>query len=440
MFGLLRVEATGNETLQTATEHETFTAPLQHEENPMFRQMLHTLAPSVSGKVARSARPNRRRLTRQLRLEPLQKRELFAVLAGESLVNSTTALDQSDAATAAAPDGRSVVVWTHQYSSSDTDIYAQRFDRSGNKVGGEIRVATSSRRESQPDVSMDSVGDFVVTWRDHVTSSNSDIKAQRFSSAGALRGSVITVASSNKNEYSPSIASAANGDFVIAWTRDWTSSDQDVQARMFRDNGTAIAAAFTVAGSGTFDEFYPDVARSPDGRFAISYQTDAGNGDVIVKRYSSTGTTVGTHSIATGSAEQWNPRVSMDNSGNTMVVWQEKVGNDFDIKARRVASNGSLNNVINVRGSFDQETMPDVAMKRDGSAFVVTHYNVNQRTTNATELTTSGTVRRTDVLANNARWEATAIAFGDGSDYRVAYGRVVGNQGENIYLRRGRLS
>lgn len=440
MFGLLRVEATGNETLPTATDHVTFAAPLQHEENPMFRQMLHTLTPSVSEKGARSARPNRRKLTRQLRLEPLQKRELFAVLGGESLVNSTTALDQSDAATAAAPDGRSVVVWTHQYSSSDTDIYAQRFDRSGNKVGGEIRVASSTRRENQPDVSMDSYGDFVVTWRDQITASNSDIKAQRFTAAGAPRGSVITVVATDKNEYAPSIASAASGDFVIAWTRDWSSSDQDVLARMFRDNGTAIAAPFAVADSGTFDEVYPDVARSTDGRFAISYQTDAGNGDVIVKRYSSTGRTVGTHSIATGSAQQWNPRIAMDNSGNTMVVWQEKVGNDFDIKARRIANNGGLGSTMNVRNSFDHEIMPDVAMKRDGSAFVVTHYNVNRRTTNATELTSSGSVRRTDVLAENARIEATAIAFGDGSDYRVAYGRVAGNQGENIYLRRGRLS
>lgn len=377
----------------------------------------------------------------QLGIESLEGRELFAVFTGESLVNTTTAREQTDVALAAAPDGRSVAVWTHQYSSSDTDIYAQRYNSAGQKIGSEIRVATSIRNEYQPDVSMDAYGDFVVTWVADVSTSDSDIRAQRFSSNGSPRGSQITVTAQSKKEYAPSIATAGNGDFVVAWTVDYSFTDQDVHARMFRDNGTAIGNAFSVAASSQ-GELTPDVARSPDGRFAISYkhQTGSNNGDVMVKRYSSTGSLVNTHSIASGTRQQWNPRISMDNSANTIVVWQEQVGNDFDVKARRISNAGSVGSTLIVSNSTRQEVMPDVAYKRDGSAFVVTYYDATDFSNRVVELNNNGTERHRQTIAARPRFEPTAIAFGAGGEYRVAYEKVAGNTGANIYQRIGRLS
>ena len=406
----------------------------------MFSRFFSTLRGQSSKANSQSNRTKRRKNQRTLRCEALERRELYAVLTGESLVNSTTALNQYEAATASAPDGRSVVVWTHQYSSSDTDIYAQRFDSSGNKVGSEIRVAASTRNESQPDVSMDNWGDFVVTWRVQTTSTNADILAQRFNSAGGTRGTTITVASSTRNEYDPSIASDAYGNFVVAWTRDYSSIDQDVMARMYRDDGSAIAGEFSVAASASGDETNSDVARAPDGRFAISYQIDSGSGDVMLRRFSATGSSLSTLSIATGSTIQTNPRISMDTNANTVVVWQELVGSDFDIKARGVTNSGILDSTMTVRNSLDQEVMPDVAMKRDGTSFVVTHVNSTRQTIHATEMSTSGAIRRSDQIASSARLEAVAVAFSDGTDYSLAYSRLAGTQGANIYRRRGRLS
>lgn len=366
---------------------------------------------------------------------------MFALVAGELLVNTTTAQRQYDSAISAAPDGRYVSVWTHQYSSTDTDIYAQRFNASGAKVGSEIRVATTSRKEFAPDVAMDSNGNFVVTWVDQVSSNNQDIKAQRFSSTGTKQGSAIAVAASAKNESNPSIAVDANGNFVVAWQLAFSSSDSDIRARRYFASGTPIASEFVVANS-TWNETYPDVARSPDGRFAISYAIASSNGDVMLKRYSATGSLVNTHSIATGDNRQSNPRISMDNSANTMVVWDEQVGNDRDIKARRVSNTGSRGAIITVVNTLSDEFAPDVAFKRDGSAFVVTHYNLNTFSAAITELTVSGTVRYRSTIASSAVVETPPIVFGAGSRYELLYGKnsTIAGRSWDIYRRRGILS
>jgi len=376
---------------------------------------------------------------RTLGCETLERRELFAVLSGELLVNTTTARNQSAPALAAAPDGRSVAVWVHELSSSDNDIYAQRFNASGNKIGAEIRVAISSRVEKQPDVAMDSSGDFVVTWVDQVSSNDTDIKAQRFSSTGALRGSTIIVASDSKNEEIPTIGIDSNGNFVIAWQLQFNASDRDVLAKRFLDNGT-MASSFVVANSSTVVEDYPDVAVAPDGRFAVSYGVDSGNRDVIVKRYSATGTVVNTHSVATGSAQQTNPRISMDNSANTMVVWQEIVGADSDIKARRISNTGALGSTMTVVATSRQEIVPEVAMKRDGTAFVVAHYNFSNFSSAITELTIGGTVRRRDTTGSPTVVQRSALAFGAGGAYVLLQGKNSSASGWDVFRRRGRLT
>src|SRR5262245_15291230 len=84
-----------------------------------------------------SRRRDRRPPTRRPTLEMLEDRVVPALgkISAELHVNTKTARDQSQSATASDPSGNSVVVWTHQASSTNTDIRAQRYDAAGNKVG-----------------------------------------------------------------------------------------------------------------------------------------------------------------------------------------------------------------------------------------------------------------------------------------------------------------
>lgn len=368
----------------------------------------------------------RRRNLPSVSCEILEERIPLTFVTSETHVNTTTTGTQDQSETAANASGASVVVWASQLSSTDWDIKAQRFDANGNKAGGEINVATSLRIEDQPAVSMDSAGYFVVVWVDKVSSTNTNIMAQRFTATGAKRGSLITVANESKNEYRPSVASASNGDFVVAYTRDFSSTDQDVKAKRFSDSGTLLGT-ISVATSTADDESHAIVARAPDGRFAIAYQVDVGSGsnsDITLKRYSATGVLVNTHNIATGSNDQERPSVSMDNNANCVVVWREFVGGDFDIKARTVSNTGTAASTVTIAATSSREVNPDVAFRRSGGIYVVSYTlgddGSSTRQVNVKEVTSStGAIRNSLSAATSTA--SGSISFGSGDFYGLSY-------------------
>jgi hypothetical protein len=68
--------------------------------------------------------------------------------SAETRVNTTTANDQWNPSIAALPDGGYVVTWTsYNQDGSGWGVYAQRYDASGNTVGSETRVNTTTSSE-----------------------------------------------------------------------------------------------------------------------------------------------------------------------------------------------------------------------------------------------------------------------------------------------------
>src|SRR5262249_1691898 len=92
-------------------------------------------------------------------------------------------------------------------------------------------------------------GRSVVAWQVANTSLDHDIKAQLFTASGSKVGSVITVASGRTNQYNPTVAVNATGQFVVAWTIDFTRTDKDIHATLFRANGSRVKNDFPVAWS-----------------------------------------------------------------------------------------------------------------------------------------------------------------------------------------------
>src|SRR5262245_36676625 len=79
---------------------------------------------------------------RQPQLERLEDRTLLS-LGSSFRVNNVVTSDQFLPATASSTSGAHVIVWD-DLSGDDTVIKAQRYDASGNPVGDEIAVATST--------------------------------------------------------------------------------------------------------------------------------------------------------------------------------------------------------------------------------------------------------------------------------------------------------
>ena len=122
-------------------------------------------------------------------------------LTADILVNTTVVGDQKNATVAMDADGDFVVVWEADEPQSGTlqpgdvvfrDIYAQRFNSMGKKVGDQFRVNTNYTNDQwDPAVAMDSLGNFVVVWATAGQSLSyfNDVHGQIYNSNGQKVGS-----------------------------------------------------------------------------------------------------------------------------------------------------------------------------------------------------------------------------------------------------------
>jgi hypothetical protein len=338
-------------------------------------QFLSAMPPEYP-RQGRPAQRQPRRPSVRLECEGLEDRLCPSPIGSTFLVNTKTALHQYESANASSANGRNVVVWTDQSYQGNTDIKAQVYDASGQKVGGEIAVAVSPRKEDQPAVAMDGVGNFAVVWTEQLSASNHNVQGARYAADDTLLDS-FTVADSGQDEYGPSIAMAAGGDFVVSYTRNSTS--QDIWGYTFYANGVPHQS-FAVTASSRND-LNSRAAMAPDGRFAIAYETHYGSADSDVElvRYSAAGFWLSEQALGS-SFNTWNalPDVSMDASGNCVVVYLSQHPGDLfpALKALRVTSNGLLGVELPLADAVSY-ARPAVALDPTNGKFVVAYDTVS---------------------------------------------------------------
>ena len=120
-------------------------------------------------------------------------------VGNEFQVNTTTVDSQDNPNIAVDAQGNYVVVWQSGDEESDSGIFAQRYDRFGNAIGGEIEVAADDTRpEFDPVVGMDAEGNFVVAWSDG-GGDNNEVRARRFDSDGNALSDAFLVNTEYKN-------------------------------------------------------------------------------------------------------------------------------------------------------------------------------------------------------------------------------------------------
>jgi hypothetical protein len=264
-----------------------------------------------------------------------------APVGSQFQVNTYTSMFQEEPAVAMDPSGKFVVAWKSSGSSgSDTyyGILAQRFDANGTRLGAEFQVNSYTfGYQTRPAVATDALGNFVIAWEsafsggtDH---SGYSIHAQRFSAGGTPLGSEFQVNTyTTNNQYNPSVASDAQGDFVVAWESYGSSgtdtSEFSVQAQRFDDTGAPVGAQFQVNSLTGYSQRLPAVASDSNGGFVVVWQSFWVPGDITGsiqgQRFSADGSGLGsefTVNTYTWTA-QTSPRVASDALGNFVVVWR----------------------------------------------------------------------------------------------------------------------
>ena len=252
-----------------------------------------------------------------------------STLGDEFRVNTYTKDAQGVPSIAMDNDGNFVITWhSENQGGSNFDIYAQRFDSSGNTLGEEFKVNTyTTDNHVYPSISMSENGNFVITWFGVGNGDNHGIFAQRFLKSGYTTGSEFRVNTytEGKQDY-PKTAMNSEGNFIIVWQ----SENQDgngygIYAQLFDEDGSTIGDEFRINSLTYGEQMYPDVAMSGDGNFVVSWKGQGRGSDfnIYYKSFSSDGNPLTTVKIANDytTYEQSTTSVAMDGIGNYVITW-----------------------------------------------------------------------------------------------------------------------
>ncbi|MEX2138614.1 MAG: Ig-like domain-containing protein [Pirellulales bacterium] len=177
-------------------------------------------------------------------------------------------------------DGDFVLVYTDLPGNGMYHIRAQRFDAAGARQGPVWEVVSDAYLGG---IAMAPNGDFVITWTDpnHQGQPYQDVYAARYNAAGVPQGSPFLVNETTSDHQSnPSVSLDGDGDFVIAWSSthavpDGFNHPTEVFARRFTAGGRAVTAEFQVHLDQPVHLYSPTVSLDSAGNFLVAWGRDS---------------------------------------------------------------------------------------------------------------------------------------------------------------------
>jgi|GEM_PF-654139 len=312
-------------------------------------------------------------------------------IGGNFLVNEAGSCDhyQYGAGNISASDNGFVITW-YDYRSGSWEIYAQRYNNSGDTLGGNFLVNESGTGSDHydPCVAANDSG-FVIAWYDY-RNGTYDIFAQRYDAAGDTLGGNILVNDDggSYDQYEPKIAANDSG-FVITWYDYRSGSNWEIYAQRYNAAGDTMDDNFMVNDDMSGNEhYYPSVAVNDSG-FVVAWYDNRVNSygyDIFCQRFDTASDTLGPNFLVnsdSGTTDQWDASAVMDAAGNSVVVWYDlrhddgnwnivdQYGQRYDAAGNPVGSNFIINDTLsaNLRYGYDPK-----AAFLPGGGFVVTWY------------------------------------------------------------------
>jgi len=323
-------------------------------------------------------------------LAPKQQAVIAQVLEDFQVNENAGGCAQSYPAIAVDGSGNFVVVWK-DYRNGTSDIYVQRYTSSGVKQGANFRVNDdSSSRKDDPAIAVDAAGNFMVVWMDY-RNGDPDIYAQRYNSSGEAQGANFQVNNEDSRylmTFEPAIAVDAGGNFVVVWQHVWyypgaCGSAANIYGQRYNSSGEAQGANFRVNDGRSGGQSHPAIAVNGGGNFVVVWK-DEGDGrnphGIYAQRYTSSGAKQGANfrvNDDSGFSYKFRPAIAVDSGGNFVVAWVDsRKGNyeNCDIYAQRYSSSGIAQGknfqVNDISGSVDFMSGPSVSLDSGGN-FVV---------------------------------------------------------------------
>ena len=254
-------------------------------------------------------------------------------VGGEFQVNTFNSSTQSQVAVAGLTGGGFVAVYrSNGVDGSSYGVAMQRYDAAGAPQGSETVVNTSTGGDQmEPRVAALPGGGYLVTWTDRGGSDGDSygVIGQRFDATGnPVGGEIVINQTTTGAQDESSVSVFSDGSFVVVW-KDWSGQDGSgygVYARLFNADGSPQGNELLVNGNTAGNQYQPDVLALPDGSFVVAWYDDNQN-DVLKREFDSSGNPVEEEQLV-GAGTDWQPRIVDLGNGNYSVVYNDWAGTD----------------------------------------------------------------------------------------------------------------
>ncbi len=260
----------------------------------------------------------------------------------EQIINTYTTGDQIDPAIAAFGDGGYVVVWaSNGQDGSGYGVYGQRYHADGTANGAEFLVTSeTSDSETGPSVATFADGGFVVAWQDQQTGVYAWTEARVFNADGTAATAEFKVSpgtNGNAEGYQPSVLALDTNRFVVVWSNETGGTTYDLAGRIYNRSGVLQGSQFTIgslqSGTALFGA-QSELTLLNDGGFAATWRTWSTN-DTHLRIMNSDGSA---RSVDIALSGDHRSDVTTLRNGNVVVVY----GSGTDILGRIYDASGTL--------------------------------------------------------------------------------------------------
>ena len=263
------------------------------------------------------------------------------------IVNDPTTVDRHHPDIAMDEDGNILIVWEEHWGS-DVSVYMRGYDAAGHTTIPVQRISGEGEHASSPAVAMAYDGTFAVTWQVAENALTSRIAVRGFTAGGSERFYQPSMVSyDNSLQVDPDIAMDRLGRFVITWADD---SDQngayDVMAKGFEADGTERLPIFTVNTIAAGQQRHPAIGMNEDGTFYIAFEDDQdGNGKylIITRGFDASGREIlADKTLTAANEEAVDPAVCVAGDGKAIFGWTAQALNAQDVQKRILSKNLTL--------------------------------------------------------------------------------------------------
>lgn len=293
---------------------------------------------------------------------------------------------------AIASSGREfIVVWRDERNGSVYDIFAQKLDKDGNKIGNNFMVNADSQAASKysPDVAIRKDSSYLVTWYSYKNGLYIPESIVRDKDNNILSPQIKLSDSSysSLNNYNPQTATADSG-FVVVWYRN-DNGQHNIIGQLLNSSGVKIDSNFVINDANILNGSRPVVASDSTGNFVVTwYDYRNSYAQIYAQKFINDTTSGDNFKISEDELKAAKSYLScaINDNDNIISAWRD-YGEPtlYRIVSRLIDSNDqpiASSKVVNLDSLSSSETYPSLTVMNDGSFIVVwtDTRNINYKT------------------------------------------------------------